>query len=146
MAAKNEPEIDDRFRRFGTVGFTGITRVNEFIAQLEQGRVAGTRCRDCGQVFFPPRADCRVCFSRQMAWFPVEGTGRLVSWSRLAFGPAGFQEDIPYTIALLDFGDYKVFGRIDRALPEEELSVGLPMKVRVERLPGDRLSYVFVKA
>ncbi len=146
MGQKSEAGLDDRFRRFGTVGFTGITRVNDFIAHLEEGRVAGTRCRDCGQVFFPPCADCRSCFSRRMAWFAVEGEGRLVSWSRLAFGPAGFQEDVPYTIALLDFGGYKVFGRVDRAVSEEELAVGLPMKVRVERLPGDRLSYAFVKA
>ncbi len=146
MAGKREAEIDDRFRRFGTVAFTGITRINDFITHLEAGRVAGTRCAACGMVFFPPRADCCACFSNRMSWFPVEGEGRLVTWSRLAFGPAGFQEEVPYTIALLDFGDFKVFGRIDRGLPEEELAVGLPMKVRVERLAGDRLSYAFVKA
>jgi len=146
MAGKREAEVDDRFRRFGTVGFTGITRVNDFITHLEEGRVAGTRCAACGKVFFPPRADCMACFSSRMSWFPVEGHGRLVSWSRLAFGPAGFQEEVPYTIALLDYGDFKVFGRIDRNLPEEELAVGLAMTVRAERLAGDRLSYVFVKA
>ena len=35
-------EKDERFRKFGTVSFTGTTRVNDFIDHLEQGRVTGT--------------------------------------------------------------------------------------------------------
>ena len=31
-------EVDDRFRRFGTVSFTSITKVNDFIDRLEQGK------------------------------------------------------------------------------------------------------------
>ena len=53
-----------------------------------------------------------------MEWFDVHGTGKLVTYSRLAFAPIGFQDDVPYCIALLDYGDYKVFGRIAADLPE----------------------------
>ena len=51
-------EADERFKKFGTVSFTGISKVNDFIGHLEQGKVMGTRCTDCGMMFFPPRADC----------------------------------------------------------------------------------------
>ncbi|MGB5619720.1 MAG: zinc ribbon domain-containing protein, partial [Desulfobacterales bacterium] len=54
-------EVDDRFKRFGTVSFTGISKINDFIDHLDDGRVTGTRCADCGRAFFPPRADCCQC-------------------------------------------------------------------------------------
>jgi len=142
----NVKEVDDRFKRFGTVSFTGISKINDFIDHLDVGRVTGTRCTDCDRVFFPPRADCCQCRTSRMQWFDVAGTGRLVTYSRLAFAPVGFRDDVPYCIALLDYGDFKVFGRITADLPEEELTVGMEMITAVNTLPNGQLNYVFKKA
>jgi len=139
----NVKEVDDRFKKFGTVSFTAITKTNDFIDYLEKGEVAGTRCKTCGMVFFPPRADCYQCLSNNMEWFEVSGTGKLVTFSKLEYAPIGFQEDVPYCIALLDYGDYKVFGRIDRELPEDEIKVGMMMKTTANTLPNGQLNYVF---
>jgi hypothetical protein len=139
-------EVDDRFRRFGTVSFTGISKINDFIDHLHDGRITGTRCTDCGRAFFPPRADCCRCRTSHMQWFDVSGTGRLVTYSRLGFAPVGFQDDVPYCIALLDYGDFKVFGRIAAELPEEELTVGMKMITAVNKLPNGQINYVFKKA
>jgi uncharacterized OB-fold protein len=144
MAAKKE--ADTRFSRFGTVSFTAITKVNDFIDYLEQGKVMGTRCKDCGLMFFPPRADCHRCLGGNMEWFEVGGRGRLVSYSTLAFAPIGFGDDLPYTIALLDYGEYKVFGRLAPGLKPEDVSVGMEMKTVVNRLPNGQLNYVFERA
>ena len=139
-------EFDDRFKKFGTVSFTSITKTNDFIDYLEKGKVMGTRCKDCGLVFFPPRADCHQCLAGNMEWSEITGTGKLVTYSKLKFAPIGFQEDVPYCIALLDYGDYKVFGRIAGDLPEEEIKVGMEMKTVVNKLPNDQLNYVFQKS
>jgi uncharacterized OB-fold protein len=142
----SKKDIDDRFKKFGTVSFTGISKVNDFIGHLEQGKVMGTRCTDCGQVFFPPRADCFKCLPGTIEWFAVEGGGRLVTYSRLQFGPVGFENDLPYCIALLDYGDYKVFGRIADDVAETDLRIGMQMKTRVNELPNGQLNYVFEPA
>lgn len=142
---KNQ-EIDDRFKKFGTVSFTSMSKVNDFIDYLEQNKVMGTKCKQCGKIFFPPRADCYNCFSSDMDWFEVSGTGKLLTYSKLQFGPVGFENDLPYTIAVLDFGDYKVFGRLADDVPQEEIQSGMPMKVVVNRLPNGQLNYVFQKA
>ena len=139
-------EVDDRFKKFGTVSFTSITKINDFIDYLEQGKVMGTRCKSCGVMFFPPRADCYQCLSGDMEWFEVSGTGKLVTYSKLEYAPVGFGDDLPYAIALLDYGDYKVFGRIAGDLPEEEIKVGMEMKTVVNHLPTGQLNYVFTKA
>lgn len=139
-------DIDIRFNKFGTVSFTSTTKVNDFIDYLEQDKVMGTRCKKCGLSFFPPRADCHQCLTGDMEWFEISGAGKLVTYSKLEYAPVGFGEDLPYAIALLDYGDYKVFGRIAGDVPEEEIKVGMDMKTVVNELPNGQLNYVFQKA
>jgi len=139
-------EIDDRFKRFGTVSFTSVTKVNDFIDHLDQAKVMSTRCVDCGIIFFPPRADCYKCLSRNMEWFEIDGTGKLITYSKLKFAPIGFEDDLPYSIAVLDYGDYKVFGRIASDIPDEDIQIGMAMKTAANKLPNGQLNYVFTKA
>ena len=138
-------EVDDRFKQFGTVSFTAITKTNDFIDYLKDNKVMGTRCKDCGLHFFPPRADCHQCLTSNMQWFEVSGKGKLVSYSKLQYAPIGFEQDVPYCIALLDYGDYKVFGRIAKDLPDDDIQVGMEMQTVVNELPNGQLNYVFIK-
>lgn len=142
----DKAKVDERFKKFGTVSFTSLTKTNDFIDYLEKGQIAGTRCKDCGRIFFPPRVDCFQCLDSHMEWHEVTGSGKLVSFSKLEYGPAGFQADVPYCIALLDYGEFKVFGRIGKEVPDADLAVGMPMKTIANQLPNGQLNYVFVKA
>lgn len=144
MSKGKEPDI--RFARFGVVSFTATTKVNDFIDYLDQGKLMGTKCKKCGKLFFPPRADCCECLSSDMEWFEVKGKGKLLSFTKLSYAPVGFEKVLPYTLGLLDYGDYKVFGWISKDVPEEEIKVGMEMVPRVVKLEGDRLLYEFVKA
>ena len=139
-------EVDDRFKKFGTVSFTSITKTNDFVSQLEQGKIMGTKCKTCGLQFFPPRADCYQCLSSDMEWFEVSGTGKLLSYSKLKYGPVGFEGDLPYCIAVLDYGGHKIFGRIDKEIEDSEIKIGMDMKTAVNTLPNGQLNYVFQKA
>ncbi|VEN74374.1 DNA-binding protein [Candidatus Desulfarcum epimagneticum] len=139
-------ETDDRFKKFGTVSFTSISKINDFIDYLEDGKLMGSGCEKCGQVFFPPRADCHECLSSDMKWFEVKGTGKLATYSRLKYAPAGFQDDAPYMVAVLDYGAYKVFGRIAADLSEDEIEIGMEMVASPNRLEGGQMNYVFAKA
>jgi len=141
-------EIDDRFKKFGTVSFMGVSKTNDFIDYLEQGKVMGTRCKACGKFFFPPRASCFDSLSSDMEWFEVTGTGTLSTFSTLRYGPVGFEGDLPYTIAVVDYGDYKVFGRVDAEIadPDAELKVGMTMKVKTGKTKNGQDTYFFQKA
>ena len=141
-----EKKVDDRFKKFGTVSFTSISKINDFVDYLEKEKVMGTKCKSCGLTFFPPRADCYKCLSSNMEWFEVSGNGKLLSFSKLEYGPVGFEKDLPYTIAILDYGDYKVFGRLATELKESDVKVGMELKTVVNSLPNGQLNYVFQKA
>ena len=139
-------EVDDRFKKFGTVSFTSISKVNEFIHHMENGKVSGTRCNSCDISFFPPRADCCQCFSSDMEWFDIQGAGRLITFSTLKFGPAGFEEEIPYSTAVLDYGNFRIFGRISKEIPETDIEIGMELKPAVITLSSGQLTYEFQKA
>ena len=139
-------DVDDRFKHFGTVSFTSITKTNDFIDYLKNNKVMGTRCKDCGLSFFPPRMDCNQCLASNVEWFEVSGKGKLVSFSKLQYAPVGFEDDVPYCIALLDYGDYKVFGRIAPDLKDDQIQVGMEMQTVVNELPNGQLNYVFKKS
>jgi uncharacterized OB-fold protein len=110
---------------------------------VEKGNVMDTRCSSCETDFFPPRADIGQCLASDMAWREVTGTGKLVSYSRLELAPVGFGDDLPYSIAMLDYGDYQVFGRLDDHLDLAKIKIGMPMTTVVNELPNDRLNFVF---
>ncbi|MCP4579584.1 MAG: Zn-ribbon domain-containing OB-fold protein [Deltaproteobacteria bacterium] len=139
-------EVDDRFKKFGTVSFTATTKVNDFVSHLEDGKVMGTKCKECDAAYFPPRSDCAKCLSSDMEWFEVSGKGKLVTYSKLEYAPIGFGDDLPYAIALLDYGNYKVFGRIAQDVPDDEIEVGMEMTTRPNTLSNGQLNYVFQKA
>ncbi len=140
-----KPE-DVRFAKFGTVSFTKTTRVNDFIDYLEDGKVMYTHCKKCGADFFPPRADCAGCLSSDMEWREVSGTGKLVSYSQLKYAPVGFDGDLPYSIAMLDYGNYQVFGRLDSTLGPDDVEVGMEMTAVANKLADGQINYVFKKA
>jgi uncharacterized OB-fold protein len=134
------------FEKFGTVSFTAQTKVDKFVDLLDEGKVAATKCKGCGEKYFPPRADCSNCLSSDMEWFEISGPGRLVSFSTLIYAPSGFEDDLPYTIALADFGDVKVFGRMSKDLKEEDMKIGMDVEVVPVRLRGGQVAYEFKKA
>jgi uncharacterized OB-fold protein len=133
------------FERFGTVSFTAQTKVDKFVDLLDEGKVAGTKCKGCGMTYFPPRADCSNCLSSDMDWFEISGPGKLISFSTLIYAPTGFEEDLPYTIALAQFDDVKVFGRMSKDLKEEDMKIGMDLKVVPVKLQGEKLAYEFKK-
>jgi uncharacterized OB-fold protein len=132
------------FEQFGILSFTGVTKADQFVDFLKNNEIRGTVCKECGAKFFPPRSDCASCFSDQMDWFPVSGEGSLISFTKANFAPAGFEQDVPYMLGLAEFDDgIKVFGRIDKALSEDSVKVGMKLKMRTVDLGEDRLSYEF---
>jgi uncharacterized OB-fold protein len=134
------------FERFGTVSYTAQTKVDKFVDLLDEGKVAGTRCTKCGTAFFPPRADCYGCLSSDMEWFEISGLGELLSFSTLFYAPTGFEGDLPYTIAVVRFGDLQIFGRMSKEMKEEEMEIGMALEVAPVRLKGGKVSYEFRKA
>ncbi len=67
MATK---ELDTRFSKFGTVSFTAITKVNDFIDHLSDGPRDRHPLHRLRHALFSRRAaDCFRCLASNMEWF-----------------------------------------------------------------------------
>lgn len=134
------------FERFGRVSFTSQTKAGAFVEYLEKEGLHATQCRSCGRTFFPPRADCASCLSSDMAWVKVGGKGKLVSFTKACFAPTGFEEDVPYVLAVAEFDKVKVFGRFKAGISDDKLKTGMEVQVKTLPLPDGQISYEFVPA
>ncbi len=132
---------------FGTVSFTSETKAAGFVTFLEQGKVMATRCRKCGASCFPPKMDCPKCLSSDVEWFEIKGSGKLATYTVVNYGPTGFEDDAPYILALVAFGDgLQVFGRLSRDIEEGDIKVGMELSLVPIKLPKDRIAYEFQTA
>jgi uncharacterized OB-fold protein len=134
------------FENFGTVSFTTETKAADFVTYLEQGKVMATKCKKCGTSYFPPKLDCPQCASSDTEWFEIKGNGKLLTYTIVNYGPTGFEDDAPYTLAIADFDKLRVFGRLSKDIKESDIKPGMELKVIPVKLPGDRVAYEFQKA
>ena len=133
------------FENFGVVNFTTETKASDFLSYLEQGKVMATRCRRCGTNYFPPRMDCPKCVGSDVEWFEIKGNGKLVTYTVVNYGPTGFEEDAPYSLAIADFDGMRVFGRLSKGLKESDIKPGMEVKILPVKLFGGRIGYEFQK-
>ncbi|HRT71657.1 MAG TPA: OB-fold domain-containing protein, partial [Syntrophales bacterium] len=78
-----------------------------------------------------------------MEWCEVTGPGTLQTFTSLSYAPAGFGQDLPYMIAIADFGSLKVFGRMDSAIPGERIRIGMPLRLSVQEVDDAHIIYMF---
>ncbi len=135
------------FDQFGVISFTSATKTEKFVELLQADKLSGTVCKSCGAKFFPPRSDCSYCLSNEMDWFEITGPGELISFTTAMYAPAGFENDVPYTLGVAEFPEgVKVFGRLDKAINDDQLKAGMKVKVKVVSFGEGRVSYELTAA
>jgi len=74
-----------------------------FYENLKQGRFTTTKCKDCGNVSYPPRVICPACYSENLEFTDLPKTGKVVVFSEEVKGvPLGFES--PLIHAVVDLG------------------------------------------
>lgn len=118
------------FSWFGKVSYCAHTKVAAFADRLKTGRIAASRCAGCGLVSFPPRADCPTCLSGEFGWVELSGRGTLLTWTRIAVAPAGFDDVAPYTIGVVDLEEGgRLLAWFGASIPDDDLRVGMAVQV-----------------
>jgi hypothetical protein len=74
-----------------------------FYENLKQGRFTTTKCKDCGNVSYPPRVICPQCYSENLEFTDLPKKGKVVVFSEEVKGvPLGFES--PLIHAVVDLG------------------------------------------
>ena len=101
-------------------------------------RFIGEKCPHCGVHIFPPRDVCPDCTQPAQELYTFIGTGTVYSFTTILDAPAGFEEQAPYTIALikLDEGPL-VTAQLTDLDNEPEIGMKVEMVTRKLRTDGD---------
>lgn len=103
---------------------------------LKEKKLMGTRCKECGELYVPPRRFCFKCHSENMEWEQVKGKGELVAFTCIFVAPPymakkGYGRKNPYCtgVVRLEEGP-RVVARIDGvdASKPETINVGLTLQ------------------
>jgi|SRR5512139_1601350 hypothetical protein len=135
------------FEKFGRKSFTAMTKTGKFVDLLAEGKIEGTVCKDCGAKYFPPRADCAKCFSKNMDWFEMPKKGKLETFTTAQYAPFGFEGDPPYTMGVVNFGGgLKLFARVEKGIKPEDVKVDMDVQVRPLKYDDGQISFEITKA
>lgn len=121
-----------------------ISRTHEFWDALKQGRLVTTKCSKCGNVSFPPQADCSKCMNDGFVWVDVGREATLLTFTRVEVAPASFAGNDPYTIAIGEFpGGLKVLAWLEGVDPTKA-KPGMKLSVETRTSKEGNPYYVFL--
>jgi len=87
----------------------------------ERYRLVGVECETCGKRYFPMRSICPKCRRRgKLKEIQFSGKGKIFSHTTIYSAPTGFEDQVPYVVAIVELDEgVKVLGQIDDCNPEE---------------------------
>lgn len=92
------------------------------------------KCRSCGRHHFYPRDFCPSCFSFDVEWAKASGRGTVYSFTVCHRPAPGFENDVPYNLALieLDEGVRMMSSVVD--CPLDEIRIGMEVEVMFDEV------------
>lgn len=125
-------EIIDRQQR-AAIRHYGDAATEEFYGRLAEKRLCSTRCDDCREIAFPPRAFCPFCHSRRVTWVDLPSGGRLYAFTQQK---RSLRFPKPEVLGLVEVeGVGRFLSRIDA--PFESLRIGQELTVSFHEVaPG----------
>ncbi|MEM2769931.1 MAG: Zn-ribbon domain-containing OB-fold protein, partial [Nitrososphaerota archaeon] len=121
-----------------------VKRIQRFFEGLQQDQVLYTECKSCGFRFFPPQADCSKCGSTEMEWRPIEGPGKLLTYTVINVKPTSFMHYDDYVVAIARMKEgFNVLAWL-KAKDPSQIKIGMDVRLVVERrMPENYLTYAF---
>ena len=105
---------------------------------LNEEKLMGSRCKECGVLYTPPRSICIKCYNSSMEWVEMKGEGKLAAFTCITVGPPfmvkeGYNRKNPYCVGLVELEEgTRVDARIEEVDPSkpETLKVGMPLTIK----------------
>ena len=105
----------------------------------EKPRLLGSRCRACGEHFFPRRVVCARCLEQEMEEVPLGPHGTLYTWTYVHFPLFGGRSADPggYAVGQIDLPEGPRVQSVLSGGPDA-FRIGMPMELELETLRENR--------
>jgi len=101
--------------------------------RVERYQLVGARCARCGRFHFPSRPVCLQCGGQDLEPYRFKGRGEVYSHVTMYKAPAGFEQDIPYVVALVKLDEGPLVTAQITDVEPGDVQVGLPVEVVVRQ-------------
>jgi uncharacterized OB-fold protein len=105
--------------------------------QNQRYRLVGEVCDHCGAKLFPPRDICPECSRPASTPYTFSGHGEVYSFSTIYQAPAGFEEFVPYTVALVKLDEGPLVTAQLTDVNADEVSIGMPVEMVTRRMQDE---------
>jgi len=112
--------------------------VNRFYDHLANGEVKAVKCKTCKNFVMPPSSVCNHCFSKELEWVKLNGTGKIISFSEVYVSSSTFQSNTPYVVAVVEMDEgVRLAGMVKNA-SRNDVDVGSRVSINIERKKSDK--------
>jgi len=101
--------------------------------------LGGSKCTECGTVYFPPRPVCPACTRHRqsiekMVPFQLSGAGEVLSYTVVHEPAEGFEMQVPYVVALVKTDEGPVLTGQVVDLEPSDVRIGLRVHATFRKL------------
>jgi uncharacterized OB-fold protein len=107
--------------------------------RLKKQRYAlvGETCPHCNAKIFPPRDVCPECGGEAKTAYTFSGKGEVYSFTRMGNAPSGFEQQSPYTVALIRLEEGPIVTAQLTDLGDTDVQIGMPVEMVTRKLRDD---------
>jgi len=105
--------------------------------QKQRYSLVGEECPHCSAKIFPPRDVCPECGGEAKEPYRFSGRGSVYSYTVMHSAPSGFEESLPYTIALVKLDEGPTVTAQLTDVGEKEVTIGMPVEMVTRRIKED---------
>lgn len=107
--------------------------------RLKQQRYAlvGEVCPHCDHKIFPPRDICLNCGDEAKTPYTFSGKGDVFSHTTVREAPAGFETQVPYTVALVKLDEGPMVTAQLTDLGDQPAEIGMQVEMVTRKLRND---------
>jgi len=99
-------------------------------------RLVGEVCEKCGAKIFPPRDVCPECEAPAQTSFAFSGRGEVYSYSTVYHPPRGFEEFVPYMVALVQLEEGPMVTAQLTDVNAGDVHIGMPVEMVTRKVQG----------
>ena len=96
--------------------------------------LVGEVCGRCGARLFPPRDICPQCGEPAATPYTFSGRGEVYSFSTLYQAPQGYEEYVPYTVALVKLEEGPLVTAQLTDVDPDQVRIGMPVEMVTRKL------------
>ena len=107
--------------------------------RLKQQRygLVGEVCPHCENKIFPPRDVCPECGGEAKTLYTFSGKGEVYSYTTVYEAPSGFDNNAPYTVALVKLDEGPMVTAQLTDVDQEAVQIGMPVEMVTRKMRDD---------